>query len=201
MQPPRGGHRQARDVTDDRPQPAMPQPFLHTGESRLVVPGFDEDHPAGRQSGLLQPRCEEILERHAPEHLAGGAGGDPGGESGGSRAIHRPVAASGDFMEASERQSATGQLAIQRRDPEGQHLVRTHAIAFEPRDARPKFGNGWAVGTAGHMRMASPGLCTGRFCCYVLYLFSCGSRVNLGHPGSDRRRAMPYGGVKYSQGE
>ena len=61
MQPPRGGHRQARDVTDDRPQPAMPQPFLHTGQNGLVVSGFDEDHPAGRQSGLLQPRCEEIL--------------------------------------------------------------------------------------------------------------------------------------------
>ena len=163
MQPPRGGHWQARDVADDRPQPAMPQPFLHTGQNSLVVPGFDEYHPAGRQSRLLQPRREEILERHAPEHLAGGAGGDPGRETGRRRAIHRPVAASGDFMEAAERQPATGQPAIQRRDPEGQHLVRTRAIAFEPRDARPKVGNGWAVCTVGHMRMASPGLCTGRF--------------------------------------
>ncbi len=168
----------------------MPQPFLHAGEDSLVVSGLDEDHPAGRQSGLLQPRREEILERHAPEHLAGGAGGDPGRETGRRRAIHRPVTASGDFMEASERQPATGQLAIQRRDPEGKDLVRTRTIAFEPRDARPKVGNGWAVCTVGHMRMASPGLCTGRFRCYVLYLFSCGPRVNLGHPGSDRRGAI-----------
>lgn len=201
MQSPRGGHRQARDIADNRPQPAMPQPFLHAGESCLVVPRFDEDHPAGRQSGLFQPRREKILKRHAPEHLPGGAGGDPGGEAGGRRAVHRTVSASGDFMQAAERQPATGQLAVQRHNPERQHLVRTRTIAFEPRDARPQLGHGWAVCTLGHMKMASPGLCTGRFRCYVPYLFPCVSGVNLGHPRSDRRRAMSYGGIEYSQGE
>ena len=38
-------------------------------------------------------------------------------------------------MEAAERQPATGQLAIQRRDPEGKDLVRTRAIAFWMREA------------------------------------------------------------------
>ena len=201
MQPSRGGHRQTRDVAHDRSQPAMPQPFLHTGQNGLVVSGFDEDHPARRQSGLLQPRCEKILERHAPEHLTGGTGGDPGRETGRSRAINRPVTTSRDFMQASERQAAAGQLAIQWRDSEGQHLVRARAIAFEPRDTRPKVGNGWAVCTSEHMSVASPELCIDRFRCYVLYLFSCVSGVNRSHPGSDRRSAVAYGGVKYSQGE
>ena len=155
MQPPRGHHRQAGDIAHHRAQPAVAQPFLHTGQHRSVVPGLDEDHPAGQQAGLFKSRREQILPRHAPKHLAGGAGGDPGRETGRRGTIHRAIAAARHLVQAAERQPAAGQLPVQRSDAEGQDVASVRSIAFEARDARPKLGDGGAVGMAGHAWMAS----------------------------------------------
>ena len=108
LQPPRGGHRQARDLGDDGAEPAMPQPFLHAGEHGLVVAGLDIDHPVGSEAGLGERRREQVRARDAPEHLALGAGRDAGGEQRRRRAIDRAVATAGDLVQRAERQPAAG---------------------------------------------------------------------------------------------
>ena len=151
MQPPRGGHRQARDVAHDRPQPAMPQPFLHTGESRLVIASLDMDDAIRRQAGLFQARREQILLRDAPQHLAMRSRGDPGHETGRRRAVHRAIAAARDLMQTAKSQSTAGQFAVQRRNAEGQHFPRASAITFKLRDSRTKGRNGWTDGALVHL--------------------------------------------------
>ena len=89
----------------------MPQPFLETGQHRLLVAGLDIDHAVGREAGLGERRREEVLPGDAPQNLARGARGDPGGEQRRGRAIDRAVAAAGHLMQRAERQSASRQDA------------------------------------------------------------------------------------------
>ncbi len=98
METARRCHGQPRHFGDDGAETAVPQAFLETGQQRLVVAGFDIDDPIGKQSGLRQSGSKEILSRHAPQHLAFGAGCDSGGEQCGRRAIDRAVAATRRFM-------------------------------------------------------------------------------------------------------
>lgn len=96
-------HRQPRHFGDDGAKTAMTQAFLETGQQRLVVTGFDIDDAAGKQAGLRQGRGEQILSRHAPQHLALGASRDSGGEQCCRRAVDRTVAATRHLMERAKR--------------------------------------------------------------------------------------------------
>ena len=102
----------------------MTEPFLETGEDRLLVRGLDIDDPVGRQAGLGQGGGEQILAGDAPEDLAAGPGRETGGEQGRGRAVDGPVPAAGDLMQGAQRQPAAGKAAIEdlqaeRQDPLG----------------------------------------------------------------------------------
>ena len=86
------------------------------------------------QPGLFQPRREQILLRHAPQHLAVQPGGDAGHKAGCCGPIHRAVAASCNLVQGTEQQPAAGQSEIELRDVERQHFRLPRATALQPRD-------------------------------------------------------------------
>lgn len=109
----------------------MPQPFLHAGQNRFVIAGLDMDHAIRRQTGLLQPRSEQILLGHTPQYLSLRPRRDPGDETRRCRPVHRPIAAARDLMQAAKRQSAARQSAVKRLETKRQHLPQACALPFK----------------------------------------------------------------------
>ena len=102
----------------------MAQPLLETGQSGLLVPGFDKDHPVRRKPSRFQTRREQILIAHTPEDLPLGARHDARCKRGGSSTIQRAIAGTGDLVQRSQRQSPTGQPCVHFRQPERQNPSR-----------------------------------------------------------------------------
>ena len=147
----------------------MAQPLLHTGQHRRIIAGLDMDHPARRQTGLLQPRREQIGLRHAPEHLPGQARGDPSGKTGRRRAIGGAIAAARDLVQAAKRQPARGQAAVKLGQAEGQRRQRRAVIALDRCDPVPQRHESRIGTRRGH---GSVGLLSGRESRrHVLHLF------------------------------
>lgn len=80
LQPPRGGHGQARDLADDRAKTAMPDAFFHAGENCLVVAGLDIDDTVRFEPRLRQCRGEQVWAGDAPQNFASCARRDAAGE-------------------------------------------------------------------------------------------------------------------------
>jgi hypothetical protein len=116
-----GRHGKPRNFGDHCAKSAMPQPFLKTCQHRLLVSGFDEDHPVRRKSDLAQRRREQILAGHAPQHAPPGPRCDPSGEERSGSAVDRAVTATGHFVQRAERQSAFRQTPINGLDAERQY--------------------------------------------------------------------------------
>lgn len=102
----------------------MTQPLLETGQSFLLVSGFDIDHPVRRKPGRFKTRCEQVLIAHTPEDLPLGARHDARGKRSRGGAIQRAIADAGDLMQRSKRQPPTGQPRVHRRQPERQNPSR-----------------------------------------------------------------------------
>jgi hypothetical protein len=64
---------------------------------------------------------------------------DSCGEQGSRRAVDRVLAAAGDFVQRTERQSALRQMPIDRLDTERQHGPRARCSLFETLNAFTKF--------------------------------------------------------------
>ncbi len=165
LQAARAGHGQAGEFGDDGAQPAMPKPFLETGEDGRLVASLDIDHPAGGQPGLSERGREEILARDAPQDPTARSGGNAGGPEGRSRAVHCPVGAAGDLMQRTKGQSSSRQHLVDLRDAEGQDLAPTRCGAFQARDTLPKLGQYEMGRGRGHVRRSRLQFW------YVLFLF------------------------------
>jgi len=136
----------------------MPQPFLHAGKNRLVVPGLDMDDAIRGEASLFQTRREQILLRHTPQNLARCSSGYPGHETGGGRTVDSAISAARDLMQTPKCQSATWQPPIQNRHAEGQNLPRARTISLQLRDAFTQRQNGWIEGARSHARLVLRGL-------------------------------------------
>ncbi|MFD2029218.1 hypothetical protein ACFSKM_00640 [Ancylobacter dichloromethanicus] len=146
----------------------MAQPLFHAGEQRLLVARFDEDHSARKKPRLGERRCEQILARDAPEHLAARARRDAGGEQGRRGAINRAIPATRHLMQAAERQPSSRKAPVDLRQTERQHFPRTARPAFEALDALAKLGDGTDDGLRHDEKKAAPrgfarGLSAGMF--------------------------------------
>jgi len=117
---------------------AASPPLLHAGEHRLVIAGIDIDHPPWRQTGLFQPRREKVDLGDAPQHLPRQARDDAGGKAGRRRAVDGAVAAACDLMQATERQPALRQAAVEFGNLEGQHRLRRAAVTLTRGDLLPQ---------------------------------------------------------------
>ncbi len=112
----------------------MAQPFLEAGQGRLLIPGFDIDHPVRRQPGRFQPRRKQILITHAPEDLPLGAGHDAGGKQSRGRTIKRAIAGTGDLMQGAQSQPAARQTRIHLRQPKRQNPAQAAIRRLNPAD-------------------------------------------------------------------
>lgn len=142
--------------SDHGPETAMAQPFLETGEQRRLIAGLDMDYPIGRQPRLRDRRGKEIGTCHDPEHLTFGPGGDPGREHCRRRAIHGPIAAAGDLMQASQPQSASRKPLVDLGKVERQDLAHARSTALKVRYAPPKLGDNRVCRAIGHEKSGSP---------------------------------------------
>ena len=157
----------------------MAEPLLHAGEQRLVLARLDEDHPAGRKSGLGERRREQVLSGDAPQHLSGEARGNPRGEQRRGRAIDCSVGAARHLMQAPQRQPTSRKPPVDVRHAERQDPPRAAPGAFETLDALPQLGDDGTDDTIRHgVCDTFPGLGNGLLRCYVLFLFLTASRVN-----------------------
>ena len=80
LKPPRGGHRQARDLRHDSPESAVTQALFKAGEDCLLVAALKIDDAVRLQAGLREGWREEIWSSDTPEHLSSCARGDTGSE-------------------------------------------------------------------------------------------------------------------------
>lgn len=103
LEPPRGGHGEARNFRYHRAQSAVPQSLFKAGKNRLLVATLKIDDAVGFQAGLRERRCEEIWPREAPEHLAARAGCYASREERSGGAVDSPVSASRNFMQCAAR--------------------------------------------------------------------------------------------------
>ena len=97
----------------------MPQPFLETGEQRLLIARLHIDDAVGQETGLGDGGRKEILPGDTPQHSTFCARRNSGGEERGGRAIDRAVAAACDLMQCAERQRPAGKPSVHRGDTEG----------------------------------------------------------------------------------
>jgi len=135
MQPPRRRHRQLCHFGDNGTQTAVPDPFLETGEHRLLVAGFDVDNPLRTETRLSQGRGKEVLPCEAPEDLTFGARSYAGGEQCGGGAINRAVAASRNFMQRSQQQTAVRQSTVNLRNAKRKRGSSPGSLTFQHPDA------------------------------------------------------------------
>lgn len=136
LQPPRGGHGEARYLTDDRAKPTVPDAFFHAGQDCLVVTGLDIDNAVRFQAGLRQRRREQVGPGDAPQHFASRARRDAASKERRRRAINGAVAAACDFVQRAERQSAAREPCIELGDSERDHRFGAAAPAFDLLDPR-----------------------------------------------------------------
>src|ERR1700683_2326856 len=108
----------------------MPQPFLETGEQRLLIARLHIDDAVGQETGLGDGGRKEILPGHTPQHPTCCARRNSGGEERGGRAIDRTIAAAGHFMQCAERQTAFRQMLVDRLDTEWQYTLSARASPF-----------------------------------------------------------------------
>jgi len=138
LQAARGCQAQARNLADDGPKPLLAQAFLYEGKDFPLAPGFGIDHLLRMQSGTHEAGSEQITACQAPEDRPFEAGGDAGREK---------RCAAGEFgsrprfdhlVEHASGQAASGQMAIDRAQTEGQGfgLVRP----FQPGNLQPQIG-------------------------------------------------------------
>lgn len=142
LQPPRGGHGQTRDFTDDCTKSAMADAFFHAGKDCLVVASLDINDAVGFQAGLRQRRGKQVWPGDAPKDLAARACCHTAREQRRSCAIDGAVAAARDFMQRAERQSAAREPRIQLGDPERKHRSGAPAPALDLLDARAQCVDG-----------------------------------------------------------
>lgn len=136
LQPPRSGHGQARDLADDRAQPAMPDAFLHAGEDRLVVAGLNIDDPVRFEAGLRQRRGEQVWAGDAPQDLAPRSRRHTAGEQRCCRTVDGAIAAACDFMQRAERQSAARESCVDFGYSERKYRYGAPASALDLLDPR-----------------------------------------------------------------
>ena len=112
----------------------MAQPFLEARQRRLLIPGFNVDHPIRRQPCRFQPRRKQILVPHAPQDLALGARHDAGRKQSRSCTIQRAIACTGDLMQRAQSQSAARQTCIHLRQPKRQNAAQAAIGRLKPTD-------------------------------------------------------------------
>lgn len=128
----------------------MVQPFLETGKQRLFIAGLDMDHAVGRQTCLGDCRREKVGASDNPKHLTSGSGRDPCRKQGRRRAVHGAIAATRDFMQATEPQSASWKPSVDLGQTEGQDFPRARSTAFQVRYALLKLGDNRVCHAIGH---------------------------------------------------
>src|SRR5277367_1922874 len=116
----------------------MPQSFFETGKQRLLITRLHIDDAVGQETGLSNGGREEILPGDTPQHPTSCARRNSGGEERRGRAIDRPIAAAGHFMQCAERQPAFRQMLVDRLDTEWQYGFSARASPFETLNALPK---------------------------------------------------------------
>jgi len=116
----------------------MAQSLFKTREDRCLVTRVDIDDAIGQEPGLSDGEREEILPRDTPQDLASRARGNSRGEQRSRRTVDRAIAAAGDLVQGSERESALRQMLVNRLNAERQHGARTRGTAFETLNAFPK---------------------------------------------------------------
>ena len=122
----------------------MAQSFFKAGENGFLVACLDVDHAVGRQAGLRQGWCEEVLAGHTPQHLSACPRGDASGEKGGSRTVDRAISTPGDFMQGAERQPTSRQMSVDVPEAEGKYGPMARSGTFKALDARSKLCDGGA---------------------------------------------------------
>ena len=112
----------------------MAQPFLETGQGRLLITGLDIDHAVRRQPCRFQPRGKQILITHAPKDLPHGSCQDASRKQSRGSAVQRAIAGPRDLMQSPQGQPATGQTRIHLRHAEGQNPRQTAIGRLKPAD-------------------------------------------------------------------
>ena len=102
MKPPRGGHRQARDLRHDSPESAVTQALFKTGEDGLLVAGLKIDDAVRLQAGSREGWREEIGSSDTPEHLSSCARCDAGSEECSRGSVDGAVSPASDFMQRTD---------------------------------------------------------------------------------------------------
>jgi len=134
----------------------MAQPLFKADKDGLFVATIKVDDAVRLQSGLRERRREQIRPRDAPEHLTPRTCGNAGGEQPCRRPVHGAIAASGDFMQCTERQPAARQPPIDLADAKRQNDPGTASRSFDTLDVLTKFGNDGPCGMIRHDKTAAP---------------------------------------------
>jgi hypothetical protein len=83
---------------------------------------------------LCDRRSEEVWAGNAPKNLALGASSNAGAEERSSRAIDRPIAATGYFMERAESEAAVRESRVHVGYSKGKYRSGAPVSAFDPFD-------------------------------------------------------------------
>ena len=125
----------------------MPQPFLETGQHRLLVADFGINDAVWMQSRLGNRWRKQILAGHAPKHLSSGACHDTGRKQCGRCTIDSAVAAASDLVERAERQPAARQPFINNFNAEWQIAMLCAPVRFDKANPFPNLVEcqGWRL--------------------------------------------------------
>lgn len=135
----------------------MTQPFLETGQYVAISPGLDEQHPRGRQPGLLQRGCEQIGDRDDPKNLTFGSRGNPRGKTRRSGGVQGVVAAPRNLMQGTQRQTTARELPVDVPDAEGQCGTLAASVSFQTADRSPqRLQAGFFMGFSSHFTVWRP---------------------------------------------
>gem|GEM_PF-1333448 len=125
------------DLADDSAEPRLAKALLHSDQHIGVATGFDPDHAIGVESGQIERRRKQVAPAQTPEDRTVDPGKDPRQKDRGGCLVAE-FATAGDLMQHPRRQPAAGQIIIDFRNIEGQHVVAPAGI-LDTGDARAQF--------------------------------------------------------------
>jgi len=98
LQPARSRHGEPNQFANDGAEPAIAEPFLHSGKNIFLSVSLGKDDAIGMQTRLSQGGKKQVGTRHAPEDRPPGARSDTCHEQRWRRAIYRSRPTAGELV-------------------------------------------------------------------------------------------------------
>ncbi len=141
LQSPRLRHLNATRLADDRAQSAVAKPLFDQRQQIAVIPRLGVDDTLGLQTGLVEPRREQVTRPHHPKHGGACPRRDARGEEHCRRVVSPARTVRRHLVKGVEAKTSVRQLAVQPFQFKRQHRPLAH-VSCDGAECLAQLGDG-----------------------------------------------------------